>query len=132
MENQSVFLRQYHIWSFWWSTAVLSLALESQLMSLSQLFGYACANLAGAGGYNGWRWIFIIEGLITVVAGALAKHFVVDWPETSSFLNNQERALLERRIREDTSDARMDHFDKNARSRAFRDWKIYIWYVGDG
>ena len=54
---------------------------------------------------------------------------MVDWPEISSFLSSQERALLEHRIREDTSDARMDHFDEKARSRAFGDWKIYIWCV---
>lgn len=82
--------------------------------------------MAGIGGYNGWRWIFIIEGLATVVAAAAAKFFIVDWPEKSKFLTTDERKLLVRRLNEDVVDVRMDRLDRKARRRAFGDWKIYL------
>lgn len=30
----------------------------------------------GIRGYGGWRWIFIIEGLVTVVFGLVSKFWV--------------------------------------------------------
>ena len=91
-----------------------------------QLLAYALAKMAGIGGYNGWRWIFIIEGLATIVLAVGSRFFIVDWPETAKFLTAEERRLLLRRLDEDSPDARMDRFDKQARRRIFGDWKIYL------
>lgn len=97
---------------------------------LTKLLAFALANMAGIGGYSGWRWIFIIEGLGTVVVAAASKLFIVDWPETAKFLNDDERQLLLRRLRNDVAEAKMDRLDKKATTRIFRDWKIYVGYVG--
>lgn len=35
----------------------------------------------GLGGYQAWRWIFIIEGLFAVVFGVLSYPFLPGWPE---------------------------------------------------
>ena len=85
--------------------------------------------MAGIGGYNGWRWIFIIEGLATVIFAAVAKFFIVGWPETSRFLNVEERQLLLRRLSKDVEEAKMDRLDKKSRRRIFGDWKIYTGYA---
>ena len=85
--------------------------------------------MAGIAGYDGWRWIFIIEGLATIVIAVASKFFVVDWPETSKFLSDEERALLLRRLRDDGRDATMNRLDVKAGRRAFGDWKMYIGYV---
>ena len=82
--------------------------------------------MARIGGYNGWRWIFIIEGLVTLVFAVISRFFIVDWPETAKFLSPEERQLLIRRLSEDVADARMDRLDSKARRRAFGDWKIYV------
>jgi len=83
----------------------------------------------GAGGYGAWRWIFIIEGLVTVVVGVFSKFFIPDWPEKAKFLNDEERELLVSRLREDAGDAVMDRLDKRAVKRMFGDWKIYVGIV---
>ena len=93
---------------------------------LLQLFAYALANMAGIGGYDGWRWIFIIEGLATIVVAVGARFFIVDWPETSKFLTIEERELLLRRLSDDAAEAKMDRLDSKAKRRAFSDWKIFI------
>ena len=82
--------------------------------------------MAGIGGYNGWRWIFIVEGLVTVVLACVAKFFIVDWPETSKFLNEEERQMLIRRLEEDAAEASMNRLDSKAARRTFSDWKIYV------
>ena len=85
--------------------------------------------MRGLGGYNGWRWIFIIEGLLTIVVAALSRFLIVDWPDQATFLTIEERQLLERRLSKDISGARMDRFDAKARRRAFLDWKPYLGLV---
>ena len=82
--------------------------------------------MAGLGGYNGWRWIFIIEGLVTTVFAIPSKFFIVDWPETAGFLSTDQRHLLLHRLRIDNSEAKMDRLDSKARRRVFGDWKIYV------
>ena len=82
--------------------------------------------MAGIGGYNGWRWIFIVEGLLTVVVAAMSKFLIADWPEQASFLSEEERQLLRLRLSQDIADVRMDRFDAKARRRSFGDWKPYI------
>lgn len=97
------------------------------------LFAYALEHMNGKGGYAGWRWIFIIEGLLTLVVAILCKFFVVDWPETAKFLSGEERALLVKRLSEDVGVARMNKLDKRSAKRIWTDWKIYcsiIMYFG--
>ncbi|KAF1810641.1 MFS general substrate transporter [Eremomyces bilateralis CBS 781.70] len=89
------------------------------------LFAYAIAKMEGLGGYSGWRWIFIIEGLITIIIGVASKWLIVDWPEKATFLTEEERRILLARIQADTGDARMDRLDRRSAKRIFTDWKIY-------
>ena len=94
-----------------------------------QLLAYALSKMSGIAGYKGWRWIFIVEGLATVIVALISKFFIVDWPETSKFLSPEERQLLLRRLQDDGGEARMDRLDSKAQRRAFGDWKIYVGYV---
>ncbi|KAF2501681.1 MFS general substrate transporter [Lophium mytilinum] len=93
------------------------------------LFAYALAHLHGVGGYAGWRWIFIVEGLLTVVVGVAARWWVVDWPETARFLTPAERELLIERLARDTDAAAMDRLDRRAVRRIAGDVKMYIGVV---
>jgi hypothetical protein len=51
--------------------------------------------LRGKGGYNGWSWIFIIEGCITILLGIGSYWLLVDFPDSKrtvwGFLDNRER-----------------------------------------
>ncbi|TKX21087.1 MFS transporter-like protein 123 [Elsinoe australis] len=101
--------------------------------SFSGLLAYAIANMDGVGGYGGWRWIFILEGLFTVIVGVASKWFVADWPEQATFLSDEEKRMLRVRLKQDGGMTRMDRLDKAARKRVFSDWKIYcgvIMYLG--
>jgi hypothetical protein len=51
--------------------------------------------MAGISGLNGWRWIFILEGLITVAVSAGGYWLLVDFPDSKrkewSFLGAREK-----------------------------------------
>jgi sugar phosphate permease len=83
--------------------------------------------MAGLGGYNGWRWIFIIEGLATIVVAVIGFFTIADWPEHAKFLTEEEKAHVASRIAEDNArgTARMDTLDGPALKRIFADWKIW-------
>ncbi|KAL8662028.1 MAG: hypothetical protein Q9202_005082 [Teloschistes flavicans] len=87
---------------------------------------YALAKMDGLGGYAGWRWIFIIEGLLTSVVAIIAKWLIVDWPEEAKFLNGDERAVLLQRLKEDEGFAKMDTLDRKSLQRTLSDWKIWV------
>ncbi|KAI1142643.1 MFS general substrate transporter [Hypoxylon sp. FL0543] len=62
----------------------------------SGLLAYAIENLNGAGGYQGWRWIFIIEGLATVFVSVFVIWLCPNFPQhaQSWFLTERERDRL--------------------------------------
>ena len=86
----------------------------------------------GVGGYEGWRWIFILEGLLTVVIAVVAFFTVYDFPETAKFLTEPERAWVVTRLRYQGSKdsgqmvAEDEHFKWKYVRDAFSDWQIYL------
>ena len=83
----------------------------------------------GIQGYAGWRWIFILEGIFTVVVAVAAYWLVPDWPETARFLKPEEREVLIARLAMDVEGANMSHWNKTAAKRVFSDVKIYLGFV---
>lgn len=55
----------------------------------------------GARGLRAWRWLFIIEGAITVVIAVLAFCVLPDFPRTTRWLDEEEIALATWRLQED-------------------------------
>ncbi|KAL5358396.1 major facilitator superfamily domain-containing protein [Aspergillus floccosus] len=91
------------------------------------LLAFALYHMHGLGGYSGWRWIFIIEGLLSIVFAVPAKFIIADWPEHAKFLSEAEKQLLrERNSRDVGGGAKMDRLDGPAWKRIMSDWKIYV------
>lgn len=67
------------------------------------LAGSVISNLEGSRGIRGWRWLFIIEGVVSII-WAVASHFLLlDFPATSSKLTKDERALAVSRLKVDNN-----------------------------
>jgi len=46
------------------------------------LLARVISNMKGVGGRPGWAWIFILEGLVTIVVAFFAKFLINDSPDT--------------------------------------------------
>ncbi|KAH7014086.1 major facilitator superfamily transporter [Microdochium trichocladiopsis] len=56
------------------------------------------ANMEGVGGIRAWRWLFILEGAITVAIGGLAVFILPDYPRSTGWLTVGERHIAETRL----------------------------------
>ncbi|KAF9044192.1 MFS general substrate transporter [Panaeolus papilionaceus] len=93
----------------------MRLALVVSTASLSGAFSgllaAALANMDGIGGLAGWSWIFIIEGIVTALAGIIGFWLVPKTPNDSMFLTQDERDAVYRRLaRENPLDKHVDTF----------------------
>jgi predicted MFS family arabinose efflux permease len=55
----------------------------------------------GIGGRAGWAWIFILEGLFSIVMGIAGFFLVPSTPRGSRFLTDGEKVIIERRLAKD-------------------------------
>ncbi|EPQ30078.1 uncharacterized protein PFL1_02195 [Pseudozyma flocculosa PF-1] len=70
------------------------------------------ANLDGAGGVQGWRWLFIIEAICTVLVALSAYYLLPDWPSNTRWLSQEQRDMAVHRITADAAGAKDEDLDK--------------------
>ncbi|KAJ4119814.1 hypothetical protein NW765_015232 [Fusarium oxysporum] len=93
--------------------------------SFGGLLAAVIAKMDGIGGKPGWAWIFILEGLATIVAGLACWWLVFDWPATASFLSPDDQIRIQRRLIMDRQGRTAEDFDKRHMFAALKDWKTY-------
>ncbi|KAF1942948.1 MFS general substrate transporter [Clathrospora elynae] len=75
--------------------------------SLSGAFGGLLARglnaIGPAGGFEGWRWIFIVEGLLTVLVGICSAFLLPNDIESSRFLTSDEKEHARFRLGEQSA-----------------------------
>lgn len=86
--------------------------------------------MKGVGGKPGWAWIFILEGLATVLVGIASYWVVQDFPDDATFLSEQDRARVIRRLKLDgQSSAEHEEFKMAYFWASLKDWKTYAFAV---
>lgn len=82
-------------------------------------------------GIAGWRWIFIMQGLITCIISLGSYWTIVDFPEQSThsfgfkFLNEDEAAFIVARIEKDRHDAIPEEFHVGKYLKNALDLKVW-------
>ncbi|WVQ80928.1 hypothetical protein IAT38_003035 [Cryptococcus sp. DSM 104549] len=56
------------------------------------------SGMDGKGGHAAWRWLFIIEGSMTVPVAAIALWVLPDYPQTTKWLSPEEKKLAVYRL----------------------------------
>ncbi|KAE8356760.1 major facilitator superfamily domain-containing protein [Aspergillus coremiiformis] len=77
-------------------------------------------------GYAGWRWLFLIESIITMGLSIVCYWIVVPFPEDATFLTPEEKALLLARLEADGGGVRTDPISFKRVLKMASDWKIWI------
>ncbi|KAI0399869.1 major facilitator superfamily domain-containing protein [Xylaria palmicola] len=90
--------------SFWYKPSERATRIAVILCSaiLAGGFGgaiaYGVGHINGARGLEGWRWLFIIEGVPSVALGFLIILFLPNYPENARWLSEKEVELEMRRL----------------------------------
>lgn len=62
------------------------------------LLASAIAKMEGARGLHNWQWIFILEGMATIIIGIASFFLVADFPEDAKWLTEEERHFVITRV----------------------------------
>lgn len=106
--------------SFFFSSTTLAGAFGGLLAS-------AIGKMDYIRGYRGWRWIFILEGLLTVVVSFAFFFLLPNFPEEVKWLSEPERAYVKSRLQIDQGRSARERPIKLADvGKVFKDPKIFI------
>ncbi|KAH9945336.1 MFS general substrate transporter [Epithele typhae] len=95
--------------------------------AFSGLLAFAISFMSGTAGLLGWSWIFILEGILTVIVGFVAFFVLVDFPHTATFLTLEERAWVVHRKKYDNSSVgEEEHFEYRHIRETLLDWQIWL------
>jgi ACS family tartrate transporter-like MFS transporter len=75
----------------------------------SPLSGALMQYLDTAGGLPGWKWMFLLEGLPTVLMGFVSAFWLTDRPEVAHWLEPDEREWLARRMHQEAAQRTRQH-----------------------
>jgi len=75
---------------------------------------------------SGWRWLFIIQGVVTFVIAVAACFILPDEPLTTWWLNPEERQLAHARVARDTVGHSADVSMLAGLKEAIRDPKVWV------
>jgi len=109
----------------------VSLFYMASLLSsgFGPVFAYALSLIrVGDGVYRqGWRWIFIIEGIVTVVAGIVSPWFLVEFPEKAQWLTARQKHIATARLVVDKQTREYVHPTFKESMKMLMDWKLIIY-----
>lgn len=106
--------------------------------SLAQMFsGYlqagAYKGLNGKGGLEGWQWLYVVCGIISLPIGFLGFFFYPDFPETTRafYLNNEERQMARNRLVKDgLKPLGASAWDRKKIFRIMSQWQFWLLPLG--
>ena len=98
--------------------------------SFGGLLAAAIALMDGIGCKHGWAWIFILEGLATIVIGIVSYWMVHDFPDEAKFLSDDDRLRVIRRLKADgQASANHEDFKMSFFWSSVKDWKTWAFAI---
>lgn len=104
-------------YSFFFSSTTLAGAFAGLLAA-------AIGKMDGLRGYAGWRWIFILEGSLTIFVSFFFFFLLPDFPEESKWLTEEEKTFVTARISADQGSS------NSARNRSIT-WRDVVKVISD-
>ncbi|KAF2129232.1 retrograde regulation protein 2 [Dothidotthia symphoricarpi CBS 119687] len=95
------------------------------------IFAYVLSLIrVGDGMYrSGWRWIFIIEGIATILAGLVAPFFLVEFPEKVRFLTERQKHIAVTRVTLEKKGVETEHATIGEMLKMLMDWKLAVYSI---
>ncbi|KIL92420.1 hypothetical protein FAVG1_04831 [Fusarium avenaceum] len=124
----------YYI-SFWYraNERSLRLAFIYSTATLAGAFGgliaYGISHLNKVSGLSGWRWLFILEGIPSILFGIFIFFALPDYPESAKFLTAEEKEFATLRMEFNGSKGSAGNMKWKDAKEVLVDWRLYLHYI---
>lgn len=121
--------------TFWYRSSERSFRVAVILASatLAGAFGgaiaYGVGHMNGTSGMEAWRWLFILEGLPSLVSSVFVFFFLPDYPETAKWLSAEEKQLAAERLKDEGSKGGDGSLTWQDAKATITEWRLWIHYV---
>ena len=88
--------------------------------------GWILARMSALGGLRGWQWLFLLEGLPSVLAGLAAVLFLENGPRDANWLSPEQKELLVERLAEEEENKRAEGHSSHHFADAFRNLNVWL------
>jgi len=88
--------------------------------------GWILASFSGAAGLAGWQWLYLLEGLPSVLVGLFVLLHLDDGPSKAKWLSDEEKKLLVRRIQEEEKLKIEEGLGHHRLTDAFRSGRLWL------
>jgi ACS family phthalate transporter-like MFS transporter len=85
--------------------------------------GLIMGGLNGVQGLEGWQWLFLLEGLPSVLIGIVAFFYLTDRPKDARWLSSEERESITRSVEQEK---RLTPHSHNGLLAVFKDFRAYL------
>ncbi|OAQ78067.1 MFS transporter [Purpureocillium lilacinum] len=121
--------------TFWYRTEERSVRVAAILASatLAGAFGgaiaYGVGHMNQVGGMSGWRWLFILEGIPSVISSVFVWFLLPDYPETASWLTSDEKEMARRRLVDQGSHGSGKSLTWKEAKETLLEWRLWVHYI---
>lgn len=90
------------------------------------LSGLIMSGMEGRGGMHGWQWLFLVEGLPTVLLGFVLYRMLPDKPASAPWLNDAEKRLVQSVLDADQQSGGQTGHQRGRLAAALTDPKTFV------
>jgi D-galactonate transporter len=90
----------------------------------SPVSGAIMQYMDGANGWRGWQWLFLLEGIPSVIIGVLVFVLLPDGPRKAKWLTPQQQELIVQRMQEDDA-GKEELVKRHSFLDAFKDGRVW-------
>ena len=109
-------------------TALFMTALPMSGVIGSPASGWILQTFAGVNGWAGWQWLFLLEGMPTVLVGIVVWFYLDDKIESAKWLSPEEKRFLRDQIHRDNAQTPDHSFAQAVRNAKV--WILGLMYFG--
>jgi D-galactonate transporter len=92
--------------------AVFMIATPVSVILGGPISGWIMSSMAGRAGLANWQWLFLFEGVPSIIVGLLTLAVLVDKPTEAGWLTQRDKQLV-------TADLKIDHCQAGPREHGF-------------
>ena len=90
------------------------------------------SNMDGVLGHAAWRWLFFIEGALTILIALFGAILLPDLPTNTRWFTEEELEVAQLRMAEDVGEADIDSAQQGVAEgliMAVKDFKVYLFTI---